>query len=1041
MSSLVPRRVGPTGVMGAVLVAFLVVGVQVARAAGSVSLASLGVAYTQNFDTLANTGTANTALPAGWDLSESGTSSRNNSAYAASNGSDNAGDVYSFGATSSTERAYGTLQSGTLTPTIGASFTNNTGGLITTLTISYVGEQWRLGTADRGPDRLDFQYSSDATSLTTGTWTNVDALDFSSPITTGVVGLLDGNAAANRTSVSGAMQGLAIASGATFWLRWADFNASGADDGLAVDDFSLTPSFEETAPSVTGTSPADGATNVPVNSNLAVTFSESVNVSGSWFSIVCASSGSHTAVASGGPTVFTLDPDSDFAAGESCTVTVFGSQVSDQDSDDPPDTMSANYGFSFATVPGTAAIHTIQGASHRSPLSGTVVMGVSGIVTAKRSNGFYFQDPNPDANDATSEGIFVFTSSAPTVNVGEALSVMGTVSEFRPGGASSTNLSTTELTGPSIVVESTGNALPPPIVIGTGGRVPPASVIEDDATGDVETSGVFDPASDGVDFYESLEGMRAQLNDAVAVGPTSDFGSNREIPVVGDDGANASLLTPRGGLILQQDDANPERIILNDLISGGPALPTVNVDDSFPGATIGVFDYSFGNFKLEVTNLPVLSSGGLAQETTTAATAGQLAIATFNVENLAPTDPPAKFATLANLIVNNLKSPDLISVEEVQDNNGTTNDGTVDATTTWNTLIAAIQAAGGPTYQFAQIDPVNNQDGGAPGGNIRQGFLYRTDRGLAFVSAPGAVSTTPNSVVAGPHLQYSPGRIDPTNTAFNSSRKPLAGEFTFHGSRLFVIGNHFNSKGGDQPLFGHFQPPTLSSETQRTQQGQIVNNFVDAILAAGANANVIVLGDLNDFDYSNPLMTLKGSPAVLSNLYTTLPVNQRYSYVFEGNSQALDHILASTHMTAELVVLDPVHVNAEFGIQASDHDPLVARFCADITAPALTATATPSTLSPPNHKYRDVTVSLTTSDDSGSSPTVTFLSATSNEPDNAPGGSDGNTTNDIVQLTDTTFQARAERDETKTGRIYTITYRATDTCGNTTTASATVRVP
>ena len=295
--------------------------------------------------------------------------------------------------------------------------------------------------------------------------------------------------------------------------------------------------------------------------------------------------------------------------------------------------------------------------------------------------------------------------------------------------------------------------------------------------------------------------------------------------------------------------------------------------------------------------------------------------------------------------------------------------------------------------------------------------------------------------MSSPHLQYSPGRIDPTNTAFNSSRKRLAGEFTFHGSRLFVIGNHFNSKGGDQPLFGHFQPPTLSSETQRTQQGQIVNNFVDAILAAGANANVIVLGDLNDFDYSNPLMTLKGSPAVLSNLYTTLPVNQRYSYVFEGNSQALDHILASTHMTAELVVLDPVHVNAEFGIQASDHDPLVARFCADITAPALTATATPSTLSPPNHKYRDVTVSLTTSDDSGSSPTVTFLSATSNEPDNAPGGSDGNTTNDIVQLTDTTFQARAERDETKTGRIYTITYRATDTCGNTTTASATVRVP
>ena len=87
--------------------------------------------------------------------------------------------------------------------------------------------------------------------------------------------------------------------------------------------------------------------------------------------------------------------------------------------------------------------------------------------------------------------------------------------------------------------------VPAPIVIGTGGRIPPATVIEDDATGDVETSGTFDPATDGIDFYESLEGMLVQVNDAVAVGPTSDFGSNREIPVVVDNGANAGLRTPR----------------------------------------------------------------------------------------------------------------------------------------------------------------------------------------------------------------------------------------------------------------------------------------------------------------------------------------------------------------------------------------------------------------------------------------------------------------------------------------------------------------
>jgi predicted extracellular nuclease len=579
-----------------------------------------------------------------------------------------------------------------------------------------------------------------------------------------------------------------------------------------------------------------------------------------------------------------------------------------------------SYGVPAPTING------IQGASHRSPLTGIAVIGVGGIVTAKIGNGFYLQDPSPDTDDSTSEGIFVFTSSAPTVNVGDAISVMGSVMEFRPGGANSTNLTTTELTGPTVVVQSTGNPLPAPIVIGTGGRVPPSAVIEDDATGDVETSGVFDPANDGIDFYESLEGMRVQVNDPQAVGPRNAFG---EIPVVGDDGADASLFTGRGGLILRANDTNPERVILDDVIVGAAAMPAVDVGDGFTTDPVGVIDYSFGNFKLLVTEALTADSNNLTREATTAATAGQLAVATFNVENLDPTDPPAKFAALAALIVNNLRSPDLISVEEVQDDNGPTNDSVVTANATWNALIAAIQAAGGPTYQFRQVDPADDQDGGEPGGNIRQGFLFHTDRGLAFVDVPGAGATTPNSVVAGPHLQFSPGRIDPTNTAFANSRKPLAGEFRFHGSTLFVVGNHFNSKGGDNPLFGRFQPPVLASEPQRVQQAQVLNTFVDQILAQDASTNVIVLGDLNDFDWSTPLATLQGSPPVLSNLYATLPVQERYSYVFDGNSQALDHILVSSNLEGKVRSFDPVHVNAEFATRASDHDPLVARICVE----------------------------------------------------------------------------------------------------------------
>src|SRR5213079_1307947 len=98
------------------------------------------------------------------------------------------------------------------------------------------------------------------------------------------------------------------------------------------------------------------------------------------------------------------------------------------------------------------------------------------------------------------------------------------------------------------------------------------------------------------------------------------------------------------------------------------------------------------------------------------------------------------------LIVNNMKSPDLVAVEEVQDNNGPTDDGTVDPSVTVSTLIAAISAAGGPTYEYRQINPVNDQDGGEPGGNIRQIFLFRTDRGLSFVDRPGGTAATPTGV-------------------------------------------------------------------------------------------------------------------------------------------------------------------------------------------------------------------------------------------------------------------------------------------------------
>ena len=221
-----------------IILSFLLLGGLTAQA--QVNLSSLNSAYTQNFNSLASTGTAVdvSTLPTGWLFIETGTSA--NTTYAAGTGSLNTGNTYSFGL-DATDRALGGLQSGSLVPTMGAQFQNNTGSIITSLNITYTGEQWRLGATARGADRLDFQYSTTATALNNGTWTNVDSLDFNSPITVGTVGALNGNLAANRTIITLKLKGLTIAPGSAIWIRWQDFNVTSSDDGLAIDDFSIMP--------------------------------------------------------------------------------------------------------------------------------------------------------------------------------------------------------------------------------------------------------------------------------------------------------------------------------------------------------------------------------------------------------------------------------------------------------------------------------------------------------------------------------------------------------------------------------------------------------------------------------------------------------------------------------------------------------------------------------------------------------------------------------------------------------------------------------
>ena len=297
------------------------------------------------------------------------------------------------------------------------------------------------------------------------------------------------------------------------------------------------------------------------------------------------------------------------------------------------------------------------------------------------------------------------------------------------------------------------------------------------------------------------------------------------------------------------------------------------------------------------------------------------------MENLDPTDPQAKFDRLAVGLVRNLAAPDIVALEEIQDNTGAVNDGVVAADQTFALMIEAVLRAGGPRYQYRSIDPENGADGGEPGGNIRLGFLLRTDRGGARGDRPGGDGVPAITVVrrhGQASLTLSPGRISPTDPAFANSRKPLAGEFRFRGETFVVVAGHFSSKGGDQPLFGRYQPPSRGSEVQRHAQASTVRAFVDTVRAADRRAKVVLLGDVNDFEFSATADLLVGD-GWLTDLPRTLPERERYSYVYDGNSQILDHILLSRPAVGCRVDYDVVHINAEFADQASDHDPQVVR--------------------------------------------------------------------------------------------------------------------
>ncbi|MET7549716.1 endonuclease/exonuclease/phosphatase family protein [Streptomyces sp. NPDC005500] len=579
-------------------------------------------------------------------------------------------------------------------------------------------------------------------------------------------------------------------------------------------------------------------------------------------------------------------------------------------------------GAASAALAVTARIHDIQGTTRVSPLKGQPVTGVTGVVTGVRTagaRGFWIQDPSADNDPATSEGVFVFTSSAPTVAVGDKVQVAGMVSEFYPGGVAAGDQSVTEITAPTVVVLSSGNPLPVPVPLD---QQIPDRFVPDAGGGSIEGL-TLRPTVYALDLYESLEGMNVEVSDVPVVGATD---AHSELWVSVEPSHNRTV---RGGTYYPSyKEPNPGRLQVQSLIPfTTQTFPAANVGDTLTGITVGPLDYNqfAGTYTLVARTLGSVTSGNLQREVTAPMNKGELSIATYNVENLAPADPASKFSALASGLVSHLNSPDIVALEEIQDNNGATDDGTVAADHTLDKLVDAIVTAGGPHYSWREIDPQNDSDGGEPGGNIRTAFLFNPSR-VGFADRPGGNATTAVGITgtgASTALTVSPGRISPTDESWVSSRKPLVGEFTFLGKKVFVIANHFNSKGGDQGLTGRFQPPARSSEVQRVRQAGVEHAFVEQLLAADPAARIVALGDLNDYQFSPAVQTLSGQGGTLKDLVNVLPAQERYSYVFQGNSQVLDHILVSPGVFS--VNYDVVHINAEFADQASDHDPQMVR--------------------------------------------------------------------------------------------------------------------
>ena len=663
----------------------------------------------------------------------------------------------------------------------------------------------------------------------------------------------------------------------------------------------------DAAPEVTGTLPADGSANVPYDTNITVNFSEPVTVSGVWFTLTCSISGSHSASVTGGPSVYTLDPDTDFVSGDSCTLTIIKEQISDQDSNDPPDTLIANFTVGFSTVDACSLpytpIYTIQGSGDATPIPGIVT--TRGVVVGDYEGpsptlrGFYLQDPEGDADLATSDGIFVFNANNNSVNLGDVIRITGRAEEFQ---------NQTQITSVTAILNC-----------GTGSVVPV----------DVNLPFASPTAA------ESYEGMLVRLPQTLYV--SEHFQLGRFGQVLLSSGARlqqpTNVVAPGAPALALQAENNLNKILVDDALQnqnadpivfarGGQPLSAANTLRGGDTATgiVGVLTYTWGGNSASPNAYrvrPINALGGSInfepvneRPAGAPALSGRLRVAGMNLLNFFNTfgssacslgvgGGPTECRGAGSALEFERQWPktvaavvgtqaDVIGLVEME------NDGYgVDSASQF--LVDRLNAATAPgTFALIDVDALTGQINALGTDAIRVGLIYR----------PASVTPVGTTAVLNSAAFVNGGDGSPRN------RPALAQAFEENstGARFVVSVNHLKSKGSacDTPDMGDGQG---NCSAVRTTSANLLTAWLASDPTGTGDPDALIIGDLNSYAQEDPIIAILN--AGYTNLIHQFQGPDAYSYVFDGQWGYLDHALSTTSLTAQVASAADWHINAD----------------------------------------------------------------------------------------------------------------------------------